>query len=193
MLRQAIAKTKEYVGAKGIIGIAIFIYCAIPDWDARNGWWKLRVPFILHNARVILIFVALLVIWLDHRNILKKRTHQYDSKSLKGRTLKLRDEIQSFWDDAGPAPEIQYKSAMKPQQFLDANMPGFSRELRLAHGYELRFSEDVIRIYHAFGERGAQHPLLRDIIYGKIEKDDACLKTVVDALTELANRPEAKN
>jgi len=197
MFRQAIAKIKEYIGAKGIIGIAILLYCALPDYDARNQWWKLRIPFIVHNLRWLLMLAAFAVMWLDLRNISKKRVagRYGDLHSLQGRTLKLRDDIKEYCESLGPVPDIQWDSSMRtdPVKFNQVNMPIFSRELQLSHGYELRFAEDVIRIYHEFGERGAQHPQLRDIIHRASEKDDASIKIVVDALSELAERPEAKN
>jgi hypothetical protein len=126
------------------------------------------------------------IIWLDHRRVLKKREKRYDPKSLKGRALKLRDEMQAFLSSAPPATKITPE--MTSEEILDTAFTD-PRPPKLRHGYHLRFQDRVAAIYHEFGEYNVEDNQL--IRAGFIREEDYV--AVIQALTDLSERPEVEN
>src|ERR1700690_1149644 len=62
---------------KGLAALLLAIYCLVPDYYSRNEFWKSKMPFlkdfVFTYNRSLLICVAILVIWLDHRRVLAGR------------------------------------------------------------------------------------------------------------------------
>ena len=63
---------------KGFVSLLVLIYCAIPDWKSRNEFWSLKLHAILAvlqtgYGRLVVIVAAAIVIWLDHRTVIKKQ------------------------------------------------------------------------------------------------------------------------
>lgn len=63
---------------KGLFGVLLFLITAIPDWVSREDFWRGRMYRILHLVlspwgRLSLIGVGVLIIWLDHRTVLKNK------------------------------------------------------------------------------------------------------------------------
>jgi hypothetical protein len=63
-------------------------------WPAPYLWRFIEAP----HGRLAIVFVSLLLIWWDQVRITKKLHGKkpYDERTRKGRTLKLRDEVQEF-------------------------------------------------------------------------------------------------
>jgi hypothetical protein len=66
---------------KGFLSFLLLLYCAIPDWQSRDEFWSKRLPTILAflqtaYGRLTIIVLAGIVIWLDHRSVMKKRTER---------------------------------------------------------------------------------------------------------------------
>lgn len=61
---------------KGLIAALFFLYCAVPDYGARNEFWKSKVgtmeDLITNHWRLLLAIAALIAIWLDHRRVIAK-------------------------------------------------------------------------------------------------------------------------
>ncbi|MGA9508999.1 MAG: hypothetical protein WBV55_10295 [Candidatus Sulfotelmatobacter sp.] len=63
---------------KGFLVFVVLVYCAIPDWQARDEFWVKRLPGILSFlqtgwGRLSVIVLAGVLVWLDHRGVLKRR------------------------------------------------------------------------------------------------------------------------
>jgi hypothetical protein len=63
---------------KGLAALILFLICAIPDWVSRATYWKGKVGGFIHFfltpvGRIVLIVLGIVIIFLDHRNVLKKK------------------------------------------------------------------------------------------------------------------------
>ncbi len=62
---------------RGVAGLLLLVYCAIPDYYSRNEFWKSKMPFlrqfVSEHSRLLLLSIGLLLTWLDHRLVLAKR------------------------------------------------------------------------------------------------------------------------
>ncbi len=138
----------------------------------KNHWpgWSSISPFIAPGLFVL----ALIFFQLD------RRIKPYDLNTLKGRTLKLRDDIQAFGDGIGPF-------VLGP---ADSTLQGVEKSLRhsdrFIHGYDLRFAAGVRRVYNEFGERGIHDAELDGVIDKPID-GDRCLR-VIAGLSRLAEQ-----
>jgi len=126
----------------------------------------------------------MLVIWWDHRRVLKKQEPKpYDEKTLKGQTLKLRDDLKRFLKDVGPRPQVELAPGMSTQDFLKASWATITPwSNKLSYGYELRFAPAVREIHLKFGELNLLPGIVIDVpltvsseeeVLGVIEKLDA--------------------
>jgi hypothetical protein len=71
---------------KGFLGLAMLLYSAIPDWIARNDFWRDKVhalgAFLLTPiGRLALVVSGIAIIWLDHRSASKKHSVRQLGKS----------------------------------------------------------------------------------------------------------------
>jgi hypothetical protein len=174
----------------------IVLLIVIPDWVARGGFWystalwiwpSLKKAYDSPYSKISLVALAFLAIALDQRRL--TRTRERDLATLKGRTLKLRDDVQAFLE-----------SVPKATGYLGASQQGTIERLssqasfvmgRLEHGYYLQFADRISRIYHEFGERGVQDKELTRAIAEKKYEQALTYGTIIDALTRLAGCPEA--
>lgn len=63
---------------KGLLSFVVMLYCAIPDWQSRTDFWSKQLHSILAllqttYGRLAVMVLAGVVIWLDHRTVLKKQ------------------------------------------------------------------------------------------------------------------------
>jgi hypothetical protein len=186
------AWAKRQLTIKGLIGMAILLYCAPPDWQGRNEFWVHHWAVIRSIAagygRAALIVVGLSMVWLDNRRLVKKRGPKpHDEGTLKGRTLKLRDEIDTFMTNLGPRPESLYDSKMNDKQFLAANHASHLWVDRVHHGFMLRFHARAQNLFHEFGEIGKT-----DLPYGLLLNSDVMsgdtVRQIVDHLTTMGEK-----
>jgi hypothetical protein len=182
---------KERATGLTVFGAATAIIGGLPNWHGIVLWWWEAARWIIPRlgstwGRVCLIAFGIALIWLDHRRVLKKRERRYDPTSLKGRALKLRDEMQAFLDNA-PAATKPSKE-MTDEEILDTAFTD-PRPPKLRHGYHLLFEDRVMTIYHELGERNIEeHRLIRT---GFIREEDYV--DVIQVLTGLSERPEVGN
>jgi len=176
----------------------IVLLIVIPDWVSRGGFWyssalwiwpSLKKAYDSPYGKISLVALAFLAIWLDQRRLTRTETHEHDLATLKGRTLKLKDDMQAFLDNMP-----------KASGYLGASQQGTIERLstqasfimgRLEHGYYLQFADRISRIYHEFGERGVQDKELTRAIAEKKYEQALTYGTIIDALTRLAGCPEA--
>ena len=83
---------------KGLIGLAMLLYSGIPDSIARNAFWKekwhLISAFLLTPiGRVVLIFLGIAVIWLDHRSVGKRLSSKRSQKEPEANPTKPQDDL----------------------------------------------------------------------------------------------------
>ncbi len=108
-------------------------------------------------GRLAIVSVGLLLIWLDQVRITKKLHGKkpYDEETLKGRTLKLRDDIQAFLETIGSIPETERTSGMSELAYSEVKITNvINWAERLRHGFALRFEDRLKRICHECGESG---------------------------------------
>src|SRR5256885_745573 len=84
-----------------LVGVLLILWSFIPDTHGRWEFWHSMLPFLrkvfvfsLTTAgRFILLMLGFGLIVLDKLGLFRRK---YDLTTLKGRTLKLRDEIQGY-------------------------------------------------------------------------------------------------
>jgi uncharacterized protein YggT (Ycf19 family) len=113
------------------------------------------------------------------------------SKTLRERTLRLRDEMQAYLDNA-PPPDT-YTKTMSEDEIL--SMSGSARRVeKLHHGYETRFAERIKKIFHEFGERNVMDTQLANAVNPNRQVNNESLyMSVIARLTALAEQPEAQD
>jgi hypothetical protein len=159
---------------------AISIYRVVKDNFFSR--WRLFSPFV----PPILFVLALVFFELDRRRA--KRPRPYDLNTLKGRTLRLKDEIESYMASV-PDTEDKYAGATRQKEieyFSGSNL----KVMKLHHGWDLRFADRLKTIFNEFGERNVRdHGLIEAMNYQT--NNGNMYRLVIERLTELAERPEA--
>jgi len=120
------------------------------------------------------VFFGLAILFFELERRKSKRPTPHDLSTLRGRTLKLRDDVQGFLDNAPP--------------------PGIAlRVAKLHHGFELYFADSVKRIFHEFGERDIYDVELSNALSPNRQvNNEEMYRTIVQRLSVLADRPEAE-
>jgi len=197
-------------------GALIVLLIVVPDWASREGFWYrfaaaawplLKRAYASSYGKLTLVVLAFLLIWLDQRRITRKRSASHDGDTLKGRTLKLHDEIQSFLDGLGPMPQDEmmgisqvragpdWRSAdgiMHDSAIVRATGRLSQRMAKVDYGYELHFAAPLLRIYNEFGFRGVIDQQMKDLIFKKEPYNrEVALRDIVQALSRLAELEEA--
>jgi hypothetical protein len=139
---------------------------------------------------MVLIVVGLFLIWWDHhRIVLRNQEKGIDPESLKGRTLKLRDDMQAFLDSVGSA-QVARTQGETQRDYATRAFPIVSkRVMKLIHGYELRFAKDAERVHHEFGERGISDGEFNNALTRQAKNEDA-FKMMIEGLARLAERSD---
>lgn len=186
--------TLNQVGKRSAIGLVLLIYCLIPDWEGRNAYWHDHLPwiklFVSNHFRELLIVAGMGIIFFDHRRLVKQRDpEKYDPNSLKGRTLKLRDDMQKFLDSVGPKPEEKQAGETQREYYERAVETSTRRAGQLIHGYDWRFSNDVLRIYNEYGENGLLDGELTDVVARQFKNEDAYI-SIIKSLSNLAEKAD---
>jgi hypothetical protein len=135
------------------------------------------------------VFLGLAFIFFELERRKSNRPASHDTSTLRGRTLKLRDDIQAFWDSAPPGDD-RYTGVTRTEDILRWDGNG-ERIAKLHYGYGLRFSENLWKLFYEFGERNAGVIGLEAILKRPI-KNEEFYKLLVAKLTDLAEVPEAK-
>lgn len=190
--RQGYEWLRQQLSLKGVTGIAVILYSAVPDWQGRNEYWVHHWPTIRSllsdNSRVILIVIGLLVIWWDHARLIRSRgPRPHDPRTLKGRTLRLRDELKAFLEQVGSKPAMEYNSDMERAAYLKTKWEVVGPWMdKLTYGYERRFSDAVRKIYLEYGERSLLPGIGLDLPNGL--PSESQVNEIIDGLGKLAEK-----
>ena len=134
---------------KGAALFVVWIAKVIPDVFGRTDFWAKNGGFLWHtaydHATLSITLLCALLIWLDHRRVLKKlHGAGEDPHSLKGRAIKLRERIVKYVEE-------RPKPVHDPQK---GYMEGVQWSERLTCGFDLHFRDEAERLYLEFGELG---------------------------------------
>lgn len=153
-------------------------------WYGVGHWTWERISWLTTGwGRVSLVVAGLLFIWLDHYRRTRPKAH--DLTTLKGRTLKLCDDLQSFVDNLGPKPKVVRAPSMSAEDHISASWKVIAPWVdRLTYGYELRFSDTVRKIYLEYGERSLLPGIGLDLPRGLASDDD--IGRIIDGLEKMA-------
>lgn len=194
-MRKSVAKIRSFVKlrirALTVTGVLVLLFTVIPDtayWlpVAQRAGRCLYALAATTGGRLMLITLGLALILFDQRRISKKQKKEHDLSTLKGRTLKLRDDIYAFVS-TGPTITSYQSTPENPSiKRVDVNLS------RLKHGYCLRFETRLENIIHEFGELGLEDADLVAITAAKI-RDVSTYKAIMKSLERLAQYPESMN
>ncbi len=131
---------------------------------------------------------AALLIWWDHRRVLKKTTHgkPHDSTTVKGRTLQLRDDLGKFLAEIGDCPvpqKLDGMSTVEHQNNVIREAVVFSSKIR--HYYALHFKERAIRTFHECGLAGTTHDMFGIRASAEVGSKEG-IKELIDDLNWMA-------
>jgi hypothetical protein len=183
---------------KGLGLLALLVLREVPDWFGIKDFWKSNLftiwQFVLVHSTTALIICIGILIWLDHRAVLKKlEPKPHDPTTLKGRILQLRDDMQKFLEQLGAAPHVTREPKNLPE---GTTIEAYQRKEiervclwsnKLMHGYALRFDQRVRTIFHECGEAGTRNDPLW-IRMTREYQSEATFKEIMDDLTWLANQ-----
>jgi hypothetical protein len=170
------------VGAGIILALKL-----IPDFVGRTDFWSLHFravwQIVFAHSTMAVILGCAAFIWLDHRAVLKRREPtRINEKTLKGRTLKLADDMERFLAEMGTRPvwdRADIHSTTKIALWL----------IKLQSGFGLNFSERLKKLYWELGFDGVL-PIVSSP-KTEIENEDD-LREVIDFLKKMAATIESK-
>lgn len=174
---------------RGIVATAVFVVKEIPSWFSREAFWSKNLPTVwkfvyAHSTFVTLVLVGL-VIWLDHRRVIKLQAQRYDLKTLRGRTLQFCDKVREFQKSLGSEPQVNFVSGMSKEQFNHANEALARREQKMHHGFKLRFYAEAAQLWHEHGQEMRENYDLGNELAGRIETDEQ-LNLIIKQFSDLA-------
>jgi hypothetical protein len=179
-------------------GALVVLLIVIPDWVSRGGFWYgfalgawpfLKQAYASPFGKLTLIALAFVLIWLDQRRIGRARLKSYDLGTFKGRALKLRDDIQEFYNNA-PQPAGGQIAGENRDDFTKRVLSASSRRVDyLVNGYAWRFHDRALVIYYQFGERGGIDVRLFDFLSRPL-KNEECYREILGGLTRLSEHVE---
>jgi hypothetical protein len=191
----------------------VFVVLGLSEWYSAYGFlcaaykWstpyrKPAIDFILGGwGRTSLIVFGFLLLWIDSRR--KKRPIRHSPRTLKGRVLQLKDDLQAFLDSL-PA-EVQPDAGRTQRDWTDAKdmvewrLCDSLRRDKLHYGYELRFADRAKKVIAELGERGELNPLRPVVKEGELNfllpdafdarrKEDKEIKEIINQLGLVADR-----
>jgi hypothetical protein len=147
---------------KGVALLFTWIAAWVPDAFGRVDFWSRHIGWVwrhiyTHSSLSVAVVCGVLI-WLDHRRVIAKRGPQpHDSKTVKGRTLRLRDDLQKLLDEAVTKwPEhVQGKTILPHDDSILTN--ALARGSYIQHTFALRFASQAEVIYHECALAGTQN------------------------------------
>jgi hypothetical protein len=170
-------------GIPNLLGYATF-------WSNLPRWWRYMWGWLQSSpGKWAFIIAAFLVIWLDQGRITRKLhgRKRHDEKTLKGRTLKLRDDIKEFFEKTEPKVQGQFDGETQVGYIKRLDTSNARRVSRFVHGYDLYFAERVARTYHEYGLLGWNDTELNEVML-RPYKNEKCYDIVIAALARLAEQ-----
>jgi hypothetical protein len=169
------------------IGVALTALAFVSKWVGTGRLWFSIAQWLWEriawlktdSGRVCLVVVGIGLIWYDQHR--RNRPKAHELRTLKGRTLKLRDDLQSFVDGIGTKPKVVRTGDMSNQDFMSATWKEVAPWIdHLTYGYEWLFAARVKEVYLEFGERSLLPGIGLDLPDGLASPDD--IKRILDAL-----------
>jgi hypothetical protein len=194
-LKEILADLRERATKMSVFAILLVLYAAPADNQGRLEWWgklfhKISPYLFSATGKICIFFLAVMVIYLDQRRI-TARIGKPHPKSLQGRCLKVRDEMQRFLDSLGEKQKGFLEGETQVEYITRASAETGRRWELLGHYYELNCASEVENIYHEFGVRGLHEVALERGEFRSRKKEED-YKFIIDALSKLAETPEAK-
>jgi hypothetical protein len=177
-------------------GALVLLLIVIPDWASRGGFWysfllrlwpTLKGSYESPYGKLALVILAFFVIWMDQKRLTRKLHRKgTDPNSLKYRASDLRTRIVKYLNTM-PEPEHKATTPEKVQEELTAAVLWSEK---LSCGFELRFKNELNRLFLEFGEIGLLPGfgwLLPEHIYGMSK-----INEIVSNLEQLVKIAEEK-
>jgi hypothetical protein len=170
-------------GIPNLFGYAQFWH-SVWIWSAPRLWSILGSPI----GRLVVVVCGLLVIWWDQRRITNNlhKGKQHDEKTLKGRTLKLRDELEAFLTKLGKQPPLLYESQQSAGEFAAVNMGHGLWVDKLQYGFLLNFNDRLMRLHLEFGECGKAYLPLAVTLDSQQAHNEASVRKIIEMLETMA-------
>ncbi|MBA3915898.1 MAG: hypothetical protein H0X25_19000 [Acidobacteriales bacterium] len=191
-IKRAWCAAGQFIKGRGVFGVAVLIWAALPDFDSRNRWWLDHWhgfwSFVGRYNRPIMIVAGFLLIWWDHRRILASGSPTApDPNTLLGRTLILRDRIKAFAESVGPKPDVTKRlNESRPDYLRRALPPVYRRTDRLVHGFAVRFDPELGKLVHEHAERGYLDMDLAEIAWSDTPRNEERIQKIIEGLDRLA-------
>lgn len=184
-----------YKSKRGWASVAAATIYALDYWGHLSSAREIYIVIKSHWSSIApfvpFALFALSVLFFEQERRKSKYPKPYDLDTLKGRTLKLRDEMQAFLDNA-PSPDGY--SGLTQIEGIQRTSGSSWRVMKLHHGYEFRFSEAVNRIFNEFGERNLRDLILADALGPNRQvNNEEFYRLIIHRLSQLADSPEAES
>src|SRR5436309_6199389 len=113
---------------RGLFTLIVLIFCAVPDWKSRGEYWEQILywdaikTFVFSGwGRFTIICIGALIIWLDHRTVIKRKNRtpsQANAKhdwnvGAKPRELRIKSAIYGVGDSRYKDVTPQIKAHIK--------------------------------------------------------------------------------
>jgi hypothetical protein len=174
---------------RGAAALAWLLAKEIPSISGRQAFWSRNLPtiwsFVFAHSTILAVVAVGLIIWLDHRRMVKRQGQRYDLKTLRGRTLKFCDDLEKFKQELGAQPEVIWTPGNTAGEFAEANEPMAIREQKMHHGFHLRFGETAWKLWHEHGAERRETPDLELTLRARIDCDER-LGPIIKRFRELA-------
>jgi hypothetical protein len=150
----------------------------------------LRAFYNSEVGRLVLTIIGILLIFVPWNHAVDKK-REHDLATLKGRTLKLRDDMQAYLDSL-PEPKFNRFEGETTEGYLQrVNTPATLRAYKLFHGYELRFANEVSRVFHEYGVRGFTDLKVADAMNRPYEAAET-YAIITESLSRLAEKADTE-
>jgi hypothetical protein len=104
------------------------------------------------------------------------------------RAITLRRELRDFLKDSGPTPDIKISPGESTKNYLRRSITSnFPRTEKMHHGYERRFKDRVIDIYHEMKEHNFSDPIFTELIASETHNEEQ-IREIADRLWLLAGK-----
>lgn len=175
--------------------------------ESLAGIWNFAIS---PTGNIVVILCGL--VWLS---VIVFWPARHDPRTLRGKTLILRNRIQDFLDQIGPMPTTEperFGGVSQTHIGIDWRDPDAPlqnsaikrargtnlRAAKIEYGYELYFAKEVLEIYREFGFRGVRETSLHKVLFVHESeegnyKDEADLREIISALSRLAETKEAES
>jgi hypothetical protein len=106
------------------------------------------------------------------------------------RTIGLRRELCAFLKELGPSPDIKILPGEATKEYVRRSIQSnFPRTERMHHGYERRFKDRVVDIYHEMKEHNFSDARFTELVASEVHSEKQ-IQEITDCLWVLAGKLE---